>query len=188
MTSRSKPSTASSYVKQLDDSDHPPLAISGRTTDDAQIYLRPKIRLDSPDDDDIDYVTLHNILYYLYTGYVNLVPRFIRNISHPEGFPEEANASSLYRNADRFMLWALRERCYKYLKATTDASNVAERLFHKDCEYYLRLRELFLKYLVANFEEVKETEGWLKFAQTVSPTMSQTLRLLREDGWELSPD
>jgi hypothetical protein len=40
------------------------------------------------------------------------------------------------------------------------SADVAERLFHSDCEYHEDLRELYFNFLVANYDEVKETAGW----------------------------
>ena len=38
--------------------------------------------------------------------------------------------------------------------------NVAERLFHPDCQYHPELKDLYFQYLVANYDEVVGTEGW----------------------------
>lgn len=112
-------------------------------------------------EDDIDFVTLHNVLYYLYTGTVNLHARQeSNNISFPEGYPEEPDPFLLYRNADKFLLPALKKRCYDQLKNCITAQNVAERLFHKECEHHEELRALYLEYVFANYDKVKSTDGW----------------------------
>ena len=115
-------------------------------------------------EDDVDYVTLHNVLYYIYTGTVNLHIRPAEqqnfDISHPDGYPEEPDPYCLYRNADKFLLPFLKDRCYAHLKHSVTPENVAERLFHQECEQHEELRILYLEYLLANYNKVKATEGW----------------------------
>lgn len=113
-------------------------------------------------EDDLDFVTLHNILYYIYTGTVNLHLRHQQedDISFPEGYPDEPDPYALYRNANKFLLTSLKERCYTHLKHGVTPENVAERLFHKECQHHEELRTLYLEYLVANYDKVKVTEGW----------------------------
>ena len=116
------------------------------------------------EDDDIDFVTLHNILYYIYTGCVNLnlqqgtpteeyYPR-------PDGYPDPADPYCLYRSADKFLLAPLKEKCFEYLKHSMTPENIAERLFDGECEHYEPLKTLYLGYLLENYDIVKWTEGW----------------------------
>jgi hypothetical protein len=122
---------------------------------------RQIIYLDDPADD-IDFVTLHNILYFIYIGCVNLpLPREDQiEEPLPEGYPDEADPFLLFRNADKFLLPALKERCLFNLEHGVTAENVAERLFHPDCEYHEDLKEFYFNYLVANYDAVKDTQGW----------------------------
>jgi hypothetical protein len=96
------------------------------------------------DTDEIDFVTLHNILYYIYTGCVNLFQPNIRNPlpNLPKGYPDQADPVSLFRNADKFMLPELRDRCYKHLQFSLTVENVAERLFSTDAQHHEDLRKL----------------------------------------------
>lgn len=104
------------------------------------------IRLDDPRDD-IDFVTLHNFLYYMHTGSVNLIfeQDKIPALIHPKGFPKKADAFDLYRIADRCLVEGLKDYCYRFIEATTTASNVAERLSHLRCEHDDALRNLLHK-------------------------------------------
>ena len=114
-------------------------------------------------EDDIDYVTLHNILYYIYTGCANLILGKAHGTKHsipPEGFPERPDPFDLYRNAERLLLFPLRDHSFKYLRATTTVANVAERLFHRDCEVHDDLREFFLGFFMERYDDVTRTEGW----------------------------
>jgi hypothetical protein len=114
-------------------------------------------------EDDIDFVSLHNVLYYIYTGTVNLHIRQAEQeneISYPDGYPDEPDPYCLYRNADKFLLLSLKERCYAHLKHGVTPENVAERLFHKECEHHEELQKLYLEYVYANYDKVKVTEGW----------------------------
>ena len=120
------------------------------------------IRMDDIEDD-IDYVTLHNILYYIYTGCVNLILGKAHGTKHaiaPEGFPERPDPFDLYRNAERLLLFPLRDHSFKYLRATTTTANVAERLFHRDCEVHDALREFFLDFFMERYDDVIRTDGW----------------------------
>ena len=77
----------------------------------------------------------------------------------PHGFLSAPNALDLYRNADKFLLEQLRTQCYDYLKLTTNISNVTDRLFHYQTQYDRPLPELFLEYIVVNYNEVKITQS-----------------------------
>lgn len=118
------------------------------------------ISLASPDDD-IDFVTLHNILYYIYTGCVNLIlGKSRRYETLPEGFPPKPDPFMLHRNAEKFLLTKLKDHCFRYLKGTTTGSNVAERLFHPDCEHHDNLREFFFEYFMSHYKEATKSEAW----------------------------
>lgn len=113
------------------------------------VRLRRILRFDP---DDIDFVSLHNILYYIYTDAVNLVLPYATSEPRiqPIGFPEKADAFDLYRNSAKFGLNGLKERSYRYLCVTTTPNNVVQRLLHHDCCSHLRLITLFLDYFVMN--------------------------------------
>lgn len=117
-----------------------------------RVRHRRILRFDTLKPDDIDFVTLHNILYYIYTGAVNLVltDALSEPCVQPIGFPEKADAFDLYRNAAKFGLSSLKERSYRYLGVTTTPNNVVQRLLHRDCCSNLRLITLFLDYVVMN--------------------------------------
>jgi len=134
-----------------------------------------EIYLDKPEDD-IDFVTLHNILYFIYIGCVNL-PKFPHDEKDseplPEGYPDEADPFRLYRAADKFLLPALKEHCYIHLQHGVTVENVADMLFHPDCEHHPELKQHFLEYVIANFKAVKVTEGWERAVcdEDVSPAV-----------------
>lgn len=123
------------------------------------------VHLDDPEED-IDFVTLHNILYYLYTKCANL--RLGRNEyppnkkTHPPGYPDRPDPFELYKSAKKYLLTSLSDYCFKYLKATLTDGNVVERLFRQDCQIRNReeLRDLYLEYLMTNYDKVKKTEDW----------------------------
>ena len=136
--------------------------------------------------DDIDFITLHNILYYIYIGRVNLPLPLYREEQDdepiPEGFPDEPDPFCLFRNANKFLLPSLKELCLYNLEHGVTPQNVAERLFHPDCKYYEELKELYLNYLIENYDEVKETEGW----ERAVCTMKTSLRRLSDIGCDSS--
>src|SRR5436309_2764435 len=61
----------------------------------------------------VDSTTMHNILYYLYTGCVNL--HFSDDKNYPVGYPAAADPFLLYRAANMYMLEELENRCCLYL-------------------------------------------------------------------------
>jgi hypothetical protein len=137
---------------------------SSTSNDDAG---RLVIRLDDSEDD-IYFVTLHNILYYLYTNCVNL--RLGRDeyrpnqTSHPLGYPDRPDPFELYKSAKKFLMTSLSDYCFKYLKVSLTSSNVTRRLFSRDCELrdHDELKDMYVEYLLENYDKVKTTEGWRK--------------------------
>jgi len=130
------------------------------TIDDSD--KRQVIDMTDPENE-IDFTTLHNILYFLYTGTVNLhVPLREQTDEYhlPEGYPEAPDPYALYRSSDKFLLDDLTQRCYTHLKHGVTHENVAERLFHKDTRHYEDLKVLYLNYVISNYDNVKKTEGW----------------------------
>ena len=113
-------------------------------------------------EDGIDFVTLHNILYYIYTGCVNLHlhQEGPHDYEFPEGYPSEPDPYLLFRNADKFLLLELKDICSRHLEHGVTTENVSERLFHGDCEHHENLKTVYLEYLIKNYDNVKLTEGW----------------------------
>jgi hypothetical protein len=109
--------------------------------------------------DDVDYTTMHNVLYYLYTGCVNL--HFSAHKNHPVGYPNAVDPFLLYRAANMYMLEELENRCCYYLRSTCTPENLIERLFdNPECVHHDRIRNIYLEYLNKNFESIKATKQW----------------------------
>ena len=142
---------------------------------DRTLDTRQLIYMNDPNDE-IDLVTLHNILYYLYTGSVNLHLGGVTDIPLPEGYPPVANAFNLYRTAEKLLLTQLSELCLRYLKTTTSSSNVSKRLFSDDIEHHQVLRDFYLEYLVSNFGKVRKTDGWEKVASNLHEVLPSACR------------
>lgn len=115
--------------------------------------------MDDPKDK-IDFVTLHNILYYLYTGCVNLHLGDHGIISLPKDYPDVPDAFTLYQVADKLLLDSLKHRCFRYLETSMTPFIISERLFNSDLEHFNELREMYLDYLLQNWNEVKGSQGW----------------------------
>jgi hypothetical protein len=108
-------------------------------------------------------VTLHNILYFIYIGCVNLpFPHDEPDIDPlPQGYPDEPDPFRLFRNADKFLLSSFKELCYFRLVYSVTIKNVVGRLFDPYCQRHAELKEFYFNYLVANYDEVlKEKEEW----------------------------
>lgn len=105
--------------------------------------------------------TLHNLLYYFYTGQVNL---------HVDGIhtnygncPEVSDAFELYRKAKKYQIKDLTQRCYLYLISTLNTSNICSRLFNLWTTFYPELKEAYISFLVDHFAIVQHLDEWIKF-------------------------
>jgi hypothetical protein len=85
-------------------------------------------------------------------------------LSHPLGYPDPPNAFQLYKSAKKFLILSLSDYCLKYMKAGITSSNITGLLFRTDCElrHHEELKDIFMEYLLANYDKVKTTEGWRK--------------------------
>lgn len=109
--------------------------------------------------DNIDFVTMHNLLYFLYTGRVNLHFGEVEARSLT-GYPDKADAFDLYRAADFYCLQTLADRCFRFLMHTRTPDNICERLFNINCKPYKELQKEYINFLLEHYEEVKITEDW----------------------------
>jgi hypothetical protein len=78
----------------------------------------------------------------------------------PAGYPPVADAFQLYFVAERFSLKDLSERCFNFLVTTMEVSTIAAWLFDPRVEQHPRLQFEFYKYLINNYMEVREDEGF----------------------------
>jgi hypothetical protein len=164
----------------IDSVRHPPLSAESTmnltSPETAKLDFRQIISMDSLADG-IDFVNLHNILYFIYFGIVNLIvedggPKYK---TLPPNFPSAPNPFDLYRNAEKLLLDSLKDRYFRHLKETTTTNNTAERLFHPDCVFDNDLRRLFMGFAQENFDLVKYTDGW-KNAVCMEDDVSPQLR------------
>jgi len=115
--------------------------------------------------DDIDFITMHNLLYFLYTRCVNLH----HNCSFTQedferwvaGYPDRADPFALYRAANMYMLRDLEDLCYRYLALTCTPNNICQRLLgNPECLYYDKLKDTYFDYIIQNYDAVKMTKEW----------------------------
>jgi hypothetical protein len=111
-----------------------------------------------------DFTTMHNLLYFIYTGFINL--HFGSRPSQGskvevDGYPEPADPFYVYQAADMYLLEPLAERCLRYLELTCTVENICDRLFGVREDVNSRLRGVYMDYLLGNYEKVKKTQGWL---------------------------
>ena len=107
--------------------------------------------------------SMHNLLYYLYTGKVNLhfdhqdVPG-LPSIQ-PKGYPPEVDAFELHALARFLGIEKLETLCLEYVRITCTIENVSTTLITKN-----RLDESLIDMLVSfikdNYKEVTQTHGW----------------------------
>jgi hypothetical protein len=113
---------------------------------------------------DHDFVTIHNVLYFLYTGTANLhwntdeVREQMEN--KPDGYPDPADAFLLYKAADIYMMKTLKDLCSSYLVATCTSGNIVEKLFNNT--ELLLFGDLWDAYIehVAKHTKIKATKPW----------------------------
>lgn len=118
--------------------------------------------------DDIDLATLHNIIYYLYTGCVNLGwERVCEEDAHryepfPSGLPVRADPFLLYKNAKKFLIDDLAQHTFEVLREELTPEHVVERLFtgQDDLRFCDDVVDMYVDYLVRNYEKVKALEWW----------------------------
>jgi hypothetical protein len=130
--------------------------------------ISPETRLSlyfNDPEDYIDFVTLHNIIYYIYTKSVNLRIDGIHMYPATDkdliaGHPPSPDPFDLYHNAKKFLLDPLAEYCFEYLRMSTTGSNVHERLFRLDTQlqHHDTLRNMYLEQLVSNYDSIKSTK------------------------------
>jgi BTB/POZ domain len=109
---------------------------------------------------DFSFVTVHNLLYFIYTGLANLHYGTDPHIKKPDGYPTKADAFELYRIADMYMVQHLAQRCFYYLTHSCTPENICGRLFNVACEPYQDLRKEYIKFLMDNYANVVATVGW----------------------------
>ena len=125
---------------------------------DVDIHGRSMVEIN-----DLDYVTVHNLLYFQYTGRVHHHDRdTAMPLTHelPKGYPAEADAFTLYRAANMYLLDGLQKRCRKCLVETCTPENISDRLFDTDVKYHEPLARADMTFLLKNYEEVKELPAW----------------------------
>jgi hypothetical protein len=155
------------------------------TPDPQNNDTRQIIYLDE-EDDDIDFVTLHNILYYIYTGHVNLYndAHGSKTLALPVGSPAKPDPFRLSRNADKFLLPALVDRCRNHIHLVLTPEMVVEKLFSTESQRHQGLRNVFLDFLLQNFDKVKKTKEWeqvMSLEEDVDPSLlSYRLRTIFE--------
>jgi BTB/POZ domain len=108
---------------------------------------------------DYDFVTMHNILYFLYTGHVNLHFGEVPEQKLPR-YPEEADAFNLFCAADFYCLQPLKDRCFRFLIDTRTPDNICTRLFNKRCRLYKDLQEKYITFILEYYYEVTGKDSW----------------------------
>ena len=105
--------------------------------------------------------TLHNLLYYFYTGQVNLPVQ-----GSPTDYgncPAVSDPFELYRKAKKYQITDLSQRCYFYLISTLNTTNICSRLLNLWITSYPELKEAYISFLVEHFAIVQHSDEWIKF-------------------------
>jgi hypothetical protein len=124
------------------------------------------------------YTDYHNILYYIYTGSLNLRYPPTTKDSRPmsagptgpfygwestaKTFPRPANANEIYRLAAIMGLQELQTRAYHYLMSTCSVDNIFDRLFdpYVKTETHAPVRSVYRQYLSRNWENIRSSGQW----------------------------
>jgi hypothetical protein len=118
----------------------------------------------------------HNILYYIYTGSLNLryPPSNVKDRPLSSagaysgwdtvtiGFPRSANVNEIYRLAGLMGLSELQTRAYHYLMSTCSVDNIFERLFDPYCKVatHAPVRGVYQQFLARNWDAVRSSGQW----------------------------
>jgi BTB/POZ domain len=111
---------------------------------------------------DVDFVTVYNILYYLYTKRVNLHLDDGKVHTHPAGYPDKVDAFKLYQAANEYLLDNLQDRCSRVLISTCTVDNICSRLFDVKCKPFDHLKNEYMDYLVLHYDKIKRSPDWEK--------------------------
>jgi hypothetical protein len=114
----------------------------------------------------------HNILYYIYTGSLNLRfpsantkdlrPMSAGTVYGGAGFPRPANVNEIYRLAGMMNLTELQTRAYHYLMSTCSVDNIFDRLFDPYCKHstHAPVRSVYQHFLARNWDKVRSSGQW----------------------------
>jgi len=75
---------------------------------------------------EVDFDTLHNVLYYLYTNQITFHSK--PGKESPTG-PRTVDVQGIYEVADRFLLTRLKDKALDFLRHSCDIQNVTGRMF-----------------------------------------------------------
>lgn len=119
---------------------------------------------------DFEYDTIHNLLYFLYTGYVNMhdtiepVNSDFQDEHYdwtpPAGYPQPVDAFDLYRAADMYLIEDLKKLVSRFIAETCTLDDIYENLFNMDKKPFKEIVEIYLNYIAKNFDLIKGTEMW----------------------------
>jgi hypothetical protein len=138
---------------------------------------------------DFKFTTVHNFIYYLYTGHVNMHAGVCQSISIPQGYPDPVDPFQLFVLSNMYLVGSLEEQCREVLLETCTPENICGRLFNIACLPYETLTEGFLEYLVDYYDEVKLTDGWSRIHNEMTSFSSAEIEffaglLLRISMWD----
>jgi hypothetical protein len=127
-----------------------------------------------------DYDTLHNILYFLYTGII--VFDTDPNNSQYTRFPRAKtpcrtmDVEMLHSAADRFLLTDLKKMTSDFLKSTCTLENITSRVFGESAGLFPDLDQSYSAYFKANLAEVMETKDFKIFFDELENSSDISLR------------
>jgi len=116
--------------------------------------------------DDLDFITMHNLVYYLYTTTRHLSMHDSDqnpspyDISVLKGYPDEVDPFQLYIASNMHLEEFLEAQCFQYLVRTCTPENICDRPLNIAYRPYNRLIKEYLRFIVDNYYEVKFTKGW----------------------------
>ena len=132
----------------------------------------------------------HNILYYIYTGSLNLryPPSNAQNRPLSSAgayagwdavttvaFPRSANANEIYRLAGIMGLKDLQTRAYHYLMSTCSVDNIFDRLFDPYCKTstHAPVRGVYQQYLAKNWDKIRSSGQWANLLKRYRSTKQE---------------
>jgi hypothetical protein len=118
---------------------------------------------------------LHVVLYYLYTNTVCFCTD--EGAKPLPGTPKYCDPEEVYAIADEFGLEDLRKKALEFIQDTCDVEHLADRLFGSASVLHEEIRQVYEKFFLQNWDEIKNCQEWPEFFCDQPPSKIQKVAL-----------
>jgi BTB/POZ domain len=137
------------------------------------------------DFNDFDFNTMHNLIYFIYTGKANMdlnieteVPTSPKSRQTGPVTPEPCHPFALFKAANMFLLPDLERMAEAYLVRTCCVENICERLFNFDLKPHDALGRKYIEYLRKwrVFDAVRKQPGFEAMVRSLTDDPESAFR------------